>query len=1505
MADNDLTDQIEDIFSDTRPEPETEERDDSSLLRDIVADLLEDEVVTEPGIARSAISEARTRSSAQTEPLAEKTKDTSVLEEVVTGLFENDPEIERDVTRSAGAEVSARVTAKLEDEQQEAPSLKATPIETRIRTLNAVSYALVILLGLLVVFILAGLAMPTHMGGAVFRVLCIVGCVVALAVAVLQWKARVPFVYAIREAEEERAEAINSQEQLEARVRELSTANISLEKRASWFERANQVLYALNPALKPDQLVQEAAHQVRDWFDLPYVGLFLLDESGRWAMLEASASASRPGQTGEADPHVPSQGYRLEVGGGSPVGRCIGNTEAIITSGFDGETPHYSNTLLADVSSEMALPLQSGDRAIGALVLHNIQEQAFCREDIRLFQRIADQLAIAIHNAQTFVELESRLEAAKQSQRGDIRGKQPGSAFAPAASLHERTQSGISPLGSEGLPEIEQAMAQRELLMADRTTDDTLNTAVVSPITLRGEVIGALGFHGDDGRQWTEDEVALIEDVAMQVSLAVENVRLFEQTQTALEETDALYRASRAIASADTVDGILRSIVGSLTSPRVDQCFLGIFDSPGGKLSDDLVIVSSWSQEAEPLWQTGSQLSLNRDLMGERVGRDQPFILSDVTAQSRLEGTILEELVTAGIGSLAVVPLVAVGGWIGVLTLAAARPGAITERNVQPYLTLAGQAALSIERSSLFKQTQEALEETSMLYRASRAIGAAASIPEVANVLLVSVSEAGFDRGLVLVRGRVEDKLEVVAGWDRSDRPVEVGMQMDADQVSPHLMIYSDLVQGDAPPNRRALDEGWRRWLTEGEGVELASVPILFRGSPLGVLLVESCRAGQLNDKTLQPFVTLAAQAAVSFENRRLFDETRRAAEEEALLNEMLRRLATALDIQAIIQTVQDSLAQLVPFDQLAMALTNEEVSTLEVFHPGLKQPEGEHALARGRIVSLQETLVGRVVNSRKTMVFDLTDSSLQGLEVEVMRQSGVQTCVIIPMVYGREVVGSLSLSHSSLGTYTTVDVLLLERVAQLTAIALENARLFGQLSQRAVQLQTAARVSQAATSILSLDQLMTEAVELIRDRFKLYYVGLFMVDETDKWTVLQAGTGEAGRIQLERGHRLEIGGESMVGWCVANAKARVELDVGGEGTRFKNPVLPDTQSELALPLISRGETIGALSVQSTFQAAFSREDITTLQTMADQLANAIQNARLFEQTQSALAETDTLYRASAELNTAQSYEDVIAALRQHTIVGQGAQHVSLNLFDHPWTEDQMPEWVHVLARWTQLSPEAVSSRYPLSAFPSAAKLLRPDAPTIIEDAAGYPRVDKNARDLYVEQFGAASTIFVPLVVGGQWIGYINAIYQEPSTFPEAEVRRLTAVSGQAAVVVQGLRQLQEIQARARREALIREITGKIRTSMDVEKILQTTVTEVSRALGTSHGAIRLGTGGSSVTEGNPVPSGVSPSSYSAKELAKKQQEPHQLVDTERGNGADAPQQEPPSPPYVGEGGQK
>ncbi|NJN44310.1 MAG: hypothetical protein HC806_06040 [Anaerolineae bacterium] len=113
------------------------------------------------------------------------------------------------------------------------------------------------------------------------------------------------------------------------------------------------------------------------------------------------------------------------------------------------------------------------------------------------------------------------------------------------------------------------------------------------------------------------------------------------------------------------------------------------------------------------------------------------------------------------------------------------------------------------------------------------------------------------------------------------------------------------------------------------------------------------------------------------------------------------------------------------------------------------------------------------------------------------------------------------------------------------------------QTRKRALQLQTSAEISQVSASILELERLLPQAVELIRDRFSLYYVGIFLNDEEKEWAVLRAGTGEAGRVQIEAGHRLAVAGNSMIGQCVLSSQARIALECGGRGNTFSKSLPP------------------------------------------------------------------------------------------------------------------------------------------------------------------------------------------------------------------------------------------------------------------------------------------------------------------------------------------------------------
>jgi GAF domain-containing protein/HAMP domain-containing protein len=182
----------------------------------------------------------------------------------------------------------------------------------------------------------------------------------------------------------------------------------------------------------------------------------------------------------------------------------------------------------------------------------------------------------------------------------------------------------------------------------------------------------------------------------------------------------------------------------------------------------------------------------------------------------------------------------------------------------------------------------------------------------------------------------------------------------------------------------------------------------------------------------------------------------------------------------------------------------------------------------------------------------------------------------------------------------------------------------------RAAQLQAAADIGRVTTSVRNLDELLRLALDLICERFGYYHASIYLMDEAGTYAVLRESTGEIGAELKARGHKLAVGSNSLIGWVTDHRAPRAALDTAGDPFHVKNPRLPDTRSELAIPLVIGDRLLGTLDVQSTEVNAFSDSDVRVLQALADQLSVAIENAELFQTTQATLAEVTALYQKAA-----------------------------------------------------------------------------------------------------------------------------------------------------------------------------------------------------------------------------------------------------------------------------------
>jgi len=394
-------------------------------------------------------------------------------------------------------------------------------------------------------------------------------------------------------------------------------------------------------------------------------------------------------------------------------------------------------------------------------------------------------------------------------------------------------------------------------------------------------------------------------------------------------------------------------------------------------------------------------------------------------------------------------------------------------------------------------------------------------------------------------------------------------------------------------------------------------------------------------------------------------------------------------------------------------------------------------------------------------------------------------------------------------------------------------------LQRRAMQLEASAEIGRAITSIFNIDELLRRTVDLIRERFGFYHAGIFLIDETGEWAVLREATGEAGAKMKAQGHRLRVAETSMVGWTALHRQPRIALDVGEDAVHFDNPLLPYTRSEVTLPLMVGDRLLGVLDVQSTEEAAFDEDDVRALQSMADQIAIALENARRVSDEALLLEATSPIYRASRRLTTATTVEEVSRVILD-MVAESGAEGCMVALFEPAEGE---PQWIHFAAAWRRDArvPLAPGTRLPIAASHlrletmqrlwSVADLEEPSLLTE-EEVAFFRRADVKA------------VANIPLRVGERPIGFVVAYRLAPGPFSEAALRLYEALMDQASLALERARLLEAARRRAENEAVVRSLSDRIARAVDMETILHSAVEGLGETLQATGVYVEWGPGG-------------------------------------------------------------
>ena len=736
-------------------------------------------------------------------------------------------------------------------------------------------------------------------------------------------------------------------------------------------------------------------------------------------------------------------------------------------------------------------------------------------------------------------------------------------------------------------------------LAPPRQKEITVQTAtnLISVPFQAGDIWNTIQLEQDRSQRWNADEQNLVKQVADQLGLALNNARLFEETKKSAQLMAAVAEIATRISSVLELQTLLETAV-RLTQQRFELYHAHIFlmDEDSRTLA---VKACGWKEghiHERPLDDTRKiDIDMQVSIVARTARTKMPVVVNDVHA----DPTWLPNPMLPDIQSEMAVAVISGEKVLGVLDVHSDELNHFTDADLAIMTTLAAQMGSAIQNALLFSETQRYANEMTLL---NTVVTEAASsldlrksltgmITQMAKAL--SLSDAGVtlinSQGLLEVMAELhveEGKLSEIGVKPSPVHPMFENMLASGDPLT-----FTNVPEINLPPEiKRVTDTQKTQTVT--------FIPLMAQDKAFGFASLHISQPGrEFSSDEMRLATAILTQVSIVVQNAQLFEQTQQALGQANTFKQLVNATAQGIgmsDLQARIIYANEALVKIFGEDNAQEVVGKELVQ----YYPE----------------RLKDFFSEQVLN-------DVMQKDAWTGELEIAAKTGKEISTI----------NNLFLVKDDNGSAQFIANVVTDITGQKHA---EDV-----LRRQNEYLATAGDVSRLISSTLDLPTLFERAVSLIQSRFKYYHVAVFTVEETGFNAVLREATGEAGSEMKRNQHSLPVGSKSIMGYVTGNGETLVVNNTKIDSTHRPNPLLPDTLAEAGIPLKIGTRVIGALDIQSTSMNAFHPEDIAVLQTLSDQIAVAIDNARSYDLAQKAVGEMRELDRIKSQFLANMSHE--------------------------------------------------------------------------------------------------------------------------------------------------------------------------------------------------------------------------------------------------------------------------